>query len=104
MYGKRKSLFIRNNYQIVMTVLAVLSIFGLMEAWGMYLPPKFKLSWFTSRGYIPLKHPIGGFDRSCRIFVEFLVDRTICRQIFNSKEESNALCFYFHIFDLIFIE
>ena len=74
MYGKRKSLFIRSSYQIVMTVLAILSGFGLMKVWGMYLPPKFRLSWFISRGYIPLKHPIGGFDRSCKICVEFLVD------------------------------
>ena len=104
MYGKIKSLFIRNSYQIVMTVLAILSGFGLMEVFGLYLPPKFRLYWFISRGCIPLKHPIGSFDKICRICVDFLVDWTVCRKIFNSKEEGNGLCFYFHIFDLIFIK
>ena len=79
MYGKRKGLFIRNSYQIVMTILAILSGFGLMEVWGMYLPPEFWLSWFISRGCILLKNPIGGFDKSYRIGVEFLVDQTVCR-------------------------
>ena len=103
MYGKRKSLFIRNRYQIVMTILAVSNGFGLIEFLGMYLPPKFRISLFISGRYIPLKYPIGGFDRSCRIYVEFLVDRIVCRQISNSKEKGNALCFYFPICDLIFI-
>ena len=104
MYGKRKNLFIKNSYQFVMTVLTVLSGFSLMKVWGIYLPPNFQISWFIIRGYIPLNHPRGGFHRIFRIGVEFLVDQIVCRQIFNNKEEHNALCFLFHICSLIFIE